>query len=331
MKNTILHILSANGHGNLVSTICMKDSSLLMAHNVRNETPFHQAARFGHKNTISELIRCTKSAFGEDGLTELLRKKNCLGETALHEAARHGHGAVISTLMEEDLELAGLVNDDSVSPLYLATARGSLDMVHNMVMKMLDHQITPAFYSGPKELTALHAAVLLQNQGMEDTIIHILSANGHGINLVATICTKDSSLLKAHNVRKETPFHHAARFGHINTISELIRCAKSAFGEDGLTELLRKKNCLGETALHEAARHGHGAVVSTLMEEDLELAGLVNDDSVSPLYLATARGSLDMVKNMVAKMLNHEITPDFYSGPEKQTALHAAVLQDIGT
>ncbi|KAF3340636.1 receptor-interacting serine/threonine-protein kinase 4-like isoform X2 [Carex littledalei] len=167
---------------------------------------------------------------------------------------------------------------------------------------------------------------------MKNTILHILSANGHG-NLVSTICMKDSSLLKAHNVRNETPFHHAARFGHTNTILKLIECAKSAFGEDPdvLKELLRQKNCLGETALHEAARRGHGAVVSTLMEEDLELAGLVNDDSVSPLYLATARGSLDMVHNMVTKMLDHQITPTFYSGPEKQTALHAAVLQDTGT
>ena len=164
---------------------------------------------------------------------------------------------------------------------------------------------------------------------MENTILHVLSANGHG-HLLSTICMKNSSLLKARNVRNETPFHHAARFGNENTILELIRCAKSEFGEDGLTELLRQKNWLGETALHEAARHGHEAVVSTLMEEDLELAGLVNNDSVSPLYVATARGSVDMVQNMVEKLLNHEITPEFYSGPKKQTALHAAVLQDKG-
>ncbi|XP_078154105.1 uncharacterized protein LOC144549255 isoform X2 [Carex rostrata] len=580
MGDTILHILSAYGHENLVSKICIKDSSLLKAHNVRNETPFHHAARFGHENTISKLIRCAKSVFGEDGLIELLSKQNCLGETALHEAARHGYGAVVSTLMEEDIELAGLVNDDSVSPLYLATARGSVDLVHSMVEKLLGQAITPAFYSGPKQQTALFAAVLqdkelitkellklysepfgkatdetgrtplhfvastgnddiaelllekdpslayipdsdgsfpvhtavrmghfemiglllqwcpdsgqlldgngknilhiatkaqtattlyrsltfskykfttsylkkmftrmtntmdnkgntplhlaaehgdddvnsllirykgdltLQNKegltapdiapnqlrkytkptqnepkrplmprklitaaylnqllglnneeedhpqpskeehpphtmvsvdddtpmelsdslirsttGMGDTILHMLSAYGHE-KLVSKICMKDSSLLKEHNVRNETPFHHAARFGHKKTISELISCSKSVFGEDGLKELLRQKNCLGETALHEAARHDHGAVVSILMEEDIELAGLVNDDSVSPLYLATARGSVGMVHNMVEKLLGQEITPAFYSGPKQQTALFAAVRQD---
>ncbi|XP_078154547.1 uncharacterized protein LOC144549651 [Carex rostrata] len=594
MGDTILHILSANGHENLVSKICTKDSLLLKEPNVRNETPFHHAARFGHENTISKLICCAKSVFREDGFKELLRQKNCLAETALHEAARHGHGAVVSILMEEDIELAELVNNDSVSPLYMATARGSVDLVHSMVEKLLGQEIRPAFYSGPKQQTALFAAVrqdtelitkellklysepfgkatdetgrtplhfvastgnddiaelllekdpslayipdsdgsfpvhtairmghfemiglllqwcpdsgqlldgngknilhiateaqtattlyrsltfskykfttsylkkmftrmantmdnkgntplhlaaehghddvnsllirykgdlTLQNKegltapniaanqlrkytkptqnepkrplmrhellvaamdgneaylnqllglnneeedhpqpskeeeeeeehpphtmvfvdddtpmepsdglirsaaGMDDTILHILSAKGHK-KLVFKICMKDSSLLMARNVRNETPFHYAARFGHEKTISELISCSKSVFGEDGLKELLRQKNCLGETALHEAAQHGHGAVVSILMEEDRELAGLVNDDSVSPLYLATARGSVGMVHNMVEKLSGHEITPAFYSGPKQQTALFAAVLQDQDT
>ena len=163
---------------------------------------------------------------------------------------------------------------------------------------------------------------------MEDTILHILSANGHE-KLLSTICTKNSLMLKACNARNETPFHHAARFGHTNTISKLIDCAKSSFDKEEFIELLRQKNFFGETALHEAARHGHGNVVSSLMEEDVKLAGMVNNDSASPLYLATVRGSLGTVEKMVVKMLTHQITSEYYSGPQKQTALHAAVPRYI--
>ncbi|XP_078154144.1 protein ACCELERATED CELL DEATH 6-like [Carex rostrata] len=251
MGDTILHILSANGHEKLVSKICMKDISLLKAHNVRNETPFHHAARFGHKNTISKLIHCAKSEFGEDGLKELLRQKNCLGETALHEAARHDHGAVVSILMEEDIELAGLVNDDSVSPLYLATARRSVGMVHNMVEKLLGQEITPAFYSGPKQQTALFAAVLQGTEltkellklyseplGKETdetgrTPLHVVASTGN-YGIAELLLDKDPSLAYIPDSDRSFPVHTAVRMGHIAVFSLLLnRCPDSGQLLDG--------------------------------------------------------------------------------------------------
>ncbi|KAF3338301.1 ankyrin repeat-containing protein [Carex littledalei] len=250
MEDTILHILSANGHENLLSKICTKDSSLLKARNVRNETPFHHAARFGHLNTILKLIEFAKSEFGEAELKELLRQKNCLGETTLHEAARHGHGAVVSTLMEEDLELAGLVNNDYVSPLYLATARGSLYMVHNMVAKMLNHEITPAFYSGPKELTALHAAVLQYpeltgevvqlypeplGKGTDETrrTLHLVASTGNH-KIAKLLLDKDRSLAYIKDSDGSFPVHAAVRMGHVKMIVLLLqRCPDSGQLLDG--------------------------------------------------------------------------------------------------
>ncbi|KAF3336173.1 Ankyrin-3 [Carex littledalei] len=240
MGDTILHMLSAYGHEKLVSKICMKDSSLLKAHNVRNETPFHHAARFGHENTILKLIHCAKSVFGKDVLIELLRQKNCLGETALHEAAKRGHGAVVSTLMEEDQKLAGLVNDDSVSPLYLATARGSVDLVHNMVEKLLGQEITPAYYSGPKQQTALIAAVLQDTEltkellklyseplGKETdetgrTPLHFVALIGD-YDIAKLLLDKDPSLAYIPDSGRSFPIHTAVRMGHVKMIRLLLQ------------------------------------------------------------------------------------------------------------
>ncbi|XP_078154183.1 uncharacterized protein LOC144549350 [Carex rostrata] len=230
MENNILHILSANGHPNLLSEICRRDSSLLKAHNVKNETPFHHAARFGRIETISELIQCAKDTFSGAEIKELLRQKNNLGETALHEATRHGHVPIVSILMDEDFALAGLVNCDSVSALYLATARESLEMVHNMVAKLSNHAITPEFYSGPRNQTALHAAVL-QDHELTEELLKLKNSSPLGsINhkIAKLLLDRDPSLAYIQDSERSYPVHTAVRMGHIKIIVLLLqRCLDS--------------------------------------------------------------------------------------------------------
>ncbi|XP_078154548.1 uncharacterized protein LOC144549652 [Carex rostrata] len=287
MGDTILHILSANGHEKLVSKICLKDSSLLKAHNVRNETPFHHAARFGHENTISKLIHCAKSVFGEDGLKELLRQKNCLGETALHEAARHGHGAVVSILMEEDIELAGLVNNDSVSPLYLATARGSVDLVHSMVEKLLGQEIRPAFYSGPKQQTALFAAVL-QGTGREElgmfSVAKLLSQKAlFAAVLQGTELTEELLKLYPEPLGKETdetgrtPLHFAALIGDYD-IAELL------LGKDPSLAYIPDSD--GSFPIHTAVRMGHRKTTRLLLQWCPDPCQLLDGNGKNILHIA---------------------------------------------
>ncbi|XP_078166216.1 protein ACCELERATED CELL DEATH 6-like [Carex rostrata] len=274
MEDTILHILSANGHENLLFTVCTKDSLLLNACNARNETPFHHAARFGHKNAILELIRCAKSAFGNEGLIELLRRKNFFGETALHEAARHGHGDVVSSLMEVDVELAGLVNNDSASPLYLATVRGSYETVKEMVAMLKQCRITSEFYSGPNQQTALHAAVLhspkltkevLQlypeplGKGTDETrkIIHFVVLTGN-CDIAKLLLDNDRSLAYIKDSDGSFPVHIAVRMGHVKVLFLLLqRCLDSG-------QLL---DCNGRNFLHIAIEAKRYAIVDKLLED----------------------------------------------------------------
>ncbi|XP_078154756.1 uncharacterized protein LOC144550644 [Carex rostrata] len=319
MKNTILHILSANGHVDLVSTICDKDNSLLKVCNVRNETPFHHAARFGRMNIILKLIDCAKSAFGEDGMKELLRQKNCLGETALHEAATHGHGAVVATLMDSDLELAGLVNDDLVSPLYLATARGSLDIVKDMVEKMLNHEITSEFYSGPREQTALHAAVLQGQELTQEllqlyseplgkkadetgrTPIHYVASTGNH-KIAKLLLDTDPSLAYIQDSDGSFPVHTAVRMGHVNLIVLLLqRCLDSGELLDGN----------GRNFLHIAIEAGKSDVIFKLLKDSKNklpipywkeiynnMANTMDNKGNTPLHLAAERGGMmSLLKN----------------------------------
>ncbi|KAF3335025.1 ankyrin repeat-containing protein [Carex littledalei] len=322
MGDTILHILSENGCVNLVSTICAKDSSLLKARNVRKETPFHQAARFGHDNILRILIEHAKE-LGDSNLKKLLSQENCLGETALHEAARHGHGAVVSTLMEEDLELAGLVNNDFVSPLYLATARGSLDMVKNMVTKLRNHEITPAFYSGPKKQTALHAAVLQVPELTEEllqlyseplgkgadetgrTPLHFIASTGNH-DMATLLLDKDPSLAYIQDSDGSFPVHTAVRMGHVKMIVLLLqRCLDSGQLLDGN----------GRNFLHIAVEANNLDVIFKLLKDSknklpispwkkmfTRMANTMDNKGNTPLHLAAQHEyvhfMLSLVKNM---------------------------------
>ncbi|KAJ4733598.1 Ankyrin repeat-containing protein [Rhynchospora pubera] len=157
-----------------------------------------------------------------------------------------------------------------------------------------------------------------------NTILHILAGNGHA-ELALQTYMKDRSLLEVCNNRDETAVHCAARFGHDTVISKLIVKAREL--KYDLKDTLGKKNMHKETALHEAARYGHTATVKALIEEDLALAGMVNKSIESPLYLATVKGRVDVVRLLVQHLCDKEITSEYYSGPKRSTALHAAALR----
>jgi ankyrin repeat protein len=65
------------------------------------------------------------------------------------------------------------------------------------------------------------------------------------------------------------------------------------------------------------------------MSKDSGLAAVEDERCVSPLYLAVASNRADMVKVLIGESSN-SVTPVSYSGPDGQTALHAAVYISRG-
>ncbi|KAJ1277275.1 hypothetical protein BS78_05G282900 [Paspalum vaginatum] len=157
-----------------------------------------------------------------------------------------------------------------------------------------------------------------------DSVLHVVAAAGDNKNyrdIAKVICDEARHLLISSNCRGDTPLHSATRAGNTEMVQLLIKLA--ADGEDGgkEREFQRMQNKCGETALHEAVRVGNMVMVEALMEKDPELARAVARDGTSPLYLACALGHKEIAK----KMYDHDNKLS-YSGPDGQTALHAAVL-----
>ena len=129
-----------------------------------------------------------------------------------------------------------------------------------------------------------------------NTALHIVASQGH-LELAKKICRRERSLLEASNMMLDTPLHHAARAGHDKIVSLIIQLAKEGWIE--ARRVLRATNMDKANALHEATKHNHASVATTLIEEDAELASMLNDVGMSPLYLAIMIGSLNIAKALL--------------------------------
>jgi len=100
-----------------------------------------------------------------------------------------------------------------------------------------------------------------------------------------------------------------------------------ATGDNIVEELLRQENNSNETVLHMAVRNGDHQFVKLLLAKDPKLA-CFPEKGTSPLYLAILQK-----KGSIARILYDESENNvlFYSGPNGQNALHAAVLRGPGT
>lgn len=169
--STLLHIAAGQGHCELITELCLRDSALVSSVNSWLDTPLHCAARAGHGDAIEAVVRRLSSwdsVEADTGKRLVLLSKNKAGDTALHVAARHGHGVAVEALMKLEPELAVELNGAGVSPLHLAVMSGSLRAVAAIVGHSSD-----ASAAGPHSQNALHAAVLQSSGQRFDLLIFL--------------------------------------------------------------------------------------------------------------------------------------------------------------
>ena len=136
-------------------------SSLLLQVNVKAETLLHVAAKDGHSDMVEVLIKSSAKAQNgelESGIgaaKQMLRMTNNEGNTALHEAVKYNHLDVVKILTKEDPDFTYASNNRGETPLYIAAAKKSLEIV----VEILETCTSPA-YEGPNQMTALHAAAM---------------------------------------------------------------------------------------------------------------------------------------------------------------------------
>ena len=181
-RNTVLHIYltslikESESSTAFVEEILRMCSPLLCQANVKDETPLHIAARYGHADIVEVLIEHAKRRQqdpesevkvqidperGVDkAIKEMLKMKNKENETAMHEAVRNNHLEVVKLLVENGKDISYSANDAGETPLYMAVERNYREVVLHILenCKSLTHD-------GPLGGTTLHAAVIWNDDG----------------------------------------------------------------------------------------------------------------------------------------------------------------------
>ncbi|RVW73197.1 Ankyrin repeat-containing protein [Vitis vinifera] len=164
------------------------------------------------------------------------------------------------------------VMDDSV---YEAAAKGDIEVLKKIPESEFHAQLSP------KHNTILHIASEFGNIECVNWILDLPSS---------------SSLLQRPNLNEDTPFHLAAREGHLEVVEALINAAREP------------------TLDIETGPGPH--------KEDPDFTYGANDSGITPLYMAVEGGFTAVVKLIIEK----SSTSPSYNGLMGRTALHAAVI-----
>ncbi|WVZ53443.1 hypothetical protein U9M48_004384 [Paspalum notatum var. saurae] len=153
--NTCLHISSTHGHEGFCRDAVALNASLLDTINADGETPLLTAVTRGRASLASFLLSCCR----EKRLSETILKQDKHGCNALHHSIRRGHRMLAMELREAEPALSKAVDEQNVSPMFIAVTRGFIDLFEKLLA------IPGSTDSGDNGFNVLHAAVKSGNTG----------------------------------------------------------------------------------------------------------------------------------------------------------------------
>jgi ankyrin repeat protein len=191
-------------------------------------------------------------------------KDPCNGRNAFHVAATSGHPEILELLLEFYPKLHDLPDKFDLTPLHLASIRGSKSMVRTLLEKGADPN--KADWNGH---TSLHFTTFAESKIIADELIR------HGAD-VNTKSKKDGS----------TPAHFVC-----------LRCVQSAPALLSLLEAsganLKELNCSDQTPLHVAAFSNNVRAIEFLLENYSDTCVLRDRCGRTPFMYSVASGCVD--------------------------------------
>ncbi|KAJ3670376.1 hypothetical protein LUZ60_010700 [Juncus effusus] len=266
MGNTVLHVLCANNHGELASKVCKKDGSLFRARNKMLETPLHYAAKgIVNKEAISALIEFARSK-GKLILKEVLRVRNNHGETALHVIARYADylpKSILDKMLEGDPEWAYQVDNDGMSSLDVAMARGVCSVMSEFYSVVSEHMIS--HLNNQRILSRICCSRANQPSALHTTIQS------------AEIVQKRMKLPASVVINRSSPIHIAAAVNNTDRVQQMLNLDPS---------LAYLQDSDGMFPVHVAAGKGNVEMVLLFMQHCLDSGDLVDHRERNFLHIA---------------------------------------------
>ncbi|KAH9324311.1 hypothetical protein KI387_004489, partial [Taxus chinensis] len=201
------------------------------------------------------------------------------GNTVLHIAAKRGHANFVNELVGLEPELVKKANCKGDTALHEAARRGYA----NVVEALLGHGRNAVVPLVDKDVEGLQAAEiedLISFQNAEkNTALHEAAKGGHG-DVVSVLLKYNEDVASDVNQAGESPLFKACEEGHLKVVRQLLRSAPSLHYDRSYDK---------KTFLHAALLGGHKDVAAYLLRELPELAKSSDKFGSTPLHLATFR------------------------------------------
>ncbi|XP_051213060.1 uncharacterized protein [Lolium perenne] len=318
----LLHIAARFENYKLVNDILLNHKDLakvlLLAVNNRGETPLHCAAAGGSEKMVTLFLGYESERDTDEVIAKLMRAQNLKGETCLHEAVRHGNEDIVNILILKAPLVVQMVDNESVSPLYLATTLRRTKIVSILT----ERPYNAASCAGPAGKTALHAAVVLLDKG-----------------LIKTLLDWNASLTSQRDESGSTPLHFLASLYLKRRENNILEFFCMFLGKDplfladsGIVELIMDKDPLsplyadstGSLPIHIAAAHGRLLTVIKLLKECPYCDSSRNASGQTFLHVAVEKKKPEIVRYVCKqKKIKRILNAMDQNG---NTALHLAVL-----
>ncbi|GLJ42545.1 hypothetical protein SUGI_0882040 [Cryptomeria japonica] len=236
--------------------------------NAEKNTALHEAAKGGHGDVVSVLLKCNEDA------TSVVNQN---GESPLYKACEEGHLKVVVQLFKSATSLTLERIHDNKTILHAALLGGHKDVAAYLLQEL------PKLAKSSDKFgsTPLHLAISREDEHVE---------------IVQELLKADSSACYKFNVKGMTPLHIAAEKGHAHILQEILNCRPDCIE---LNDQKHKRNIL-----HLAVGNEQSKVVRYLLRKRrMEMSELINEpdkEGNTPLHLATIKDSLEMVNLLLS-------------------------------
>ncbi|MBA0792168.1 hypothetical protein Gohar_016690, partial [Gossypium harknessii] len=225
--NNALHNAARYGHKLLVREIIKERPSLTFKINHKGETPVHVATRFGRRDIIEFLIKEMKDYKG----IHIGKMRDKFGNTPSHGTARNANFKVMSALAPNDTESLRRINNMGESPLSIAIST----RLTNFAARIIDFNPETLDDIGHNCQTPLHVAIKRNDFAEKGSIGMVDESQPNLLDL-------------------------AAMNGNVDAVKYSLNLVE-------MEDLMNSTDVDGNTALHLAATNYHSDVVTILSEK----------------------------------------------------------------
>ena len=303
-------------------------------------TPLHQAALYGHAETVKALLKAGCPVNAVDSA----------GGSALHASVIGGSTQVIIELLNKGGSNVNSLNMEEESPLHWAARMGKSDIA----LELIRHGARKDLVAGVRG-TALHQAAQYRHLSTVRTLLKagcpvdvkcsngfsvLHSAAGGGnvevIQELGHVCNVNMA-----NTDGITPLHIAACQGHTEAALKLIRLGAdlvtasdtvrqpihlaASMGNMSTVKMMLDEGCdvnmisLGTSLLHNAVRSGNIGLIAELQARKCDV-NVPDSEGDSPLDYAALKGSSDVIHLLIQHGADKHAAGGSLGGPVQAAA-----------